>query len=221
MTLSAQTLLSSSIEAKPKTDWSEVRPDLLQATWETIQMVAITMVIAGVLGFIVGLLLYTTRRGNILQNRPLNWILNLVVNFVRPIPFIILLVALGPVMLATIGTTIEMKAAVFGMVVAAVFAVARIVEQNLVSIDPGVIEAARAMGATRTRIMFSVILPEALGPLVLGYTFLLIGVVDMSAMAGYIGAGGLGDYALSKGYQRFNWDITMAAVLVILSLIHI
>lgn len=220
MTLNSHSLIAATLEAKPKTDWAEVRPELLQASLETIQMVAITMVIAGIGGFLIGLLLYTTRRGNILQNRPLNFVLNLVVNFVRPIPFIILLVALGPVMLATIGTTIEMKAAVFGMVVAAVFAVARIVEQNLVSIDPGVIEAARAMGASKARIMFSVILPEALGPLVLGYTFLLIGVVDMSAMAGYIGAGGLGDYALSKGYQRFNWDITMASVLIIIVMVQ-
>lgn len=220
MTLNSHSLIAATLEAKPKTDWAEVRPDLVQATLETIQMVAITMVIAGIGGFLIGLLLYTTRRGNILQNRPLNFVLNLVVNFVRPIPFIILLVALGPVMLATIGTTIEMKAAVFGMVVAAVFAVARIVEQNLVSIDPGVIEAARAMGASKTRIMYSVILPEALGPLVLGYTFLLIGVVDMSAMAGYIGAGGLGDFAIQYGYRAFDSNVTYVALVTIIVIVQ-
>ena len=99
--------------------------------------------------------------------------------------------------------------------------VARIVEQNLMSVDPGVVEAARSMGVSRGRIITTVILPEALGPLVLGYTFLVIGITDMSAMAGAIGAGGLGDFALRLGYQRFNDEVTWAAVAVIVVLVQL
>ncbi|SQC29991.1 Methionine import system permease protein MetP [Rothia kristinae] len=94
-------------------------------------------------------------------------------------------------------------------------------EQNLVSIDPGVIEAARAMGASKLRIMFSVMLPEALGPLILGYTFIVIGVVDMSAMAGAVGGGGIGDFAIRYGYQRFDWNVTLVAIIIIVILVQL
>ena len=105
--------------------------------------------------------------------------------------------------------------------VGASFAIARIVEQNMVSIDPGVVEAARAMGASRLRILFTVMIPEALGPLILGYTFIVIGVVDMSAMAGYVGGGGLGKVAIVDGYQRFQDQITWAVVAVIIVLVQL
>ncbi len=101
------------------------------------------------------------------------------------------------------------------------FAIARIVEQNMVSIDPGVVEAARAMGASRLRILFTVMIPEALGPLILGYTFIVIGVVDMSAMAGYVGGGGLGKVAIVDGYQKFQDQITWLVVAVIIILVQL
>jgi len=142
------------------------------------------------------------------------------VNIVRPIPFIILLAALGPVTLAVVGRTIGTEAAIFVMIIASSFAIARIVEQNLVTVDPGVIEAARAMGAGPLRIIVTLLIPEALGPLILGYTFVLIGIVDMSAMAGTIGGGGLGDFAIVYGYQRFNWQVTLVATLVIILLVQ-
>jgi len=107
------------------------------------------------------------------------------------------------------------------MCIAAAFAVARIVEQNLVAIDPGVIEAARAMGASPWRIIRTVIIPEALGPLVLGYTFIFIAVVDMSAMAGYIGGGGLGDFAIVYGYRAYDYEVTYAAVIVIVIIVQL
>lgn len=197
------------------TDWDTILPLVGPAVWETVIMVGMTMLIAGAIGLVIGTLLYTTRRGNILSNRPLNILLNFVVNFFRPIPFIILLFALGPVTQQVVGTTLGVKAGVFVMVIAAVFAIARIVEQNLVSIDPGVIEAARSMGAGKGRIIFTVMLPEALGPLILGYTFLIIGVVDMSAMAGAVGAGGIGNFAIQYGYQRFDWNVTFLAIIII------
>lgn len=203
-------------------DWASFMPDkLVPALGETLYMVSFTMLIAGFLGMVVGLLLYTTRQGNILANRFVNIVLNVVVNIVRPIPFIILLAALGPLTSMVVGTRLGANAAIFAMVFGATFAIARIVEQNMVSIDPGVIEAARAMGASKMRILFTVMIPEALGPLILGYTFLVIGVVDMSAMAGYIGGGGLGKVALVDGYQRFNEVITWSVVAVIILLVQL
>lgn len=202
-------------------DWSVLGPQLLSATGETLYMVAVTLVMAGLIGLVVGVGLYVTRRGNILENTAVFTALNLLVNFIRPIPFIILLAALGQATEAVVGTRLGPNAAIFAMTIGATFAVARIVEQNLMSVDPGVVEAARSMGVSRFRIITTVILPEALGPLVLGYTFLVIGITDMSAMAGAIGAGGLGDFALRLGYQRFNDEVTWAAVIVIIILVQV
>ena len=202
-------------------DWSTLGPQLLSATGQTLYMVTVTLVLAGLIGLAVGVGLYVTRRGNILQNVVVYTILNVVVNFVRPIPFIILLAALGRVTEGVVGTRLGPNAAIFAMTIGATFAVARIVEQNLMTVDPGVVEAARSMGVSRWKIITTVILPEALGPLVLGYTFLVIGITDMSAMAGAIGAGGLGDFALRLGYQRFNDEVTWAAVVVIIVLVQL
>jgi D-methionine transport system permease protein len=127
----------------------------------------------------------------------------------------------APLTLNVVGTTIGRSAAIFIMCIAATFAVARIVEQNLVAIDPGVIEAARSMGAGPWRIIRTVIVPEALGPLVLGYTFIFIAVVDMSAMAGYIGGGGIGDFAIVYGYRAYDLEVTYAAVIVIVIIVQI
>ena len=202
-------------------DWSTLGPQLLQATGQTLYMVSVTLVLAGLLGLAVGVGLYVTRRGNILANSAVFTVLNLLVNFVRPIPFIILLAALGQVTEAVVGTRLGPNAAIFAMTIGATFAVARIVEQNLMTVDPGVVEAARSMGVSRWKIITTVVLPEALGPLVLGYTFLVIGITDVSAMAGASGAGGPGDHALRLVYQRFNDQVTWAAVIVIIILVQL
>lgn len=199
------------------TDWDKLQPVLIEAIGTTIYLVLLTLVVGGLIGLALGTALYTTRKGGLLANAPLNLVLNFLVNVVRPIPFIILLAALGPVTLEVVGTTIGTEAAAFVMIVAASFGIARIVEQNLVTVDPGVIEAARAMGATPLRIITTLLIPEALGPLILGYTFIIIAIVDMSAMAGTVGGGGLGDFALVYGYQRFDWQVTLVATLIIIA----
>ena len=201
-------------------DWDRLGSTLTTAIQDTLIMVIVTMLVAGILGVFIGILLDTTRPSGILKNRVVYTVLNVLVNFVRPIPFIILLAFVQPVTLAVMGTSIGRNPATFVMAIAATFAVARIVEQNLVAIDPGVIEAARAMGAGPWRIITTVIIPEALGPLVLGYTFLFIGVVDMSAMAGYVGGGGLGDFAIVYGYRAFEWEVTLVATLIIIVLVQ-
>ena len=203
-------------------DWDTFIPNtLVPAFFDTLYMVAITMVIAGFLGLLLGALLYATREGNIYQNRFVYAVLNVLVNIVRPIPFIILIASLGPLTSLVIGSRLGANAAIFAMSFGASFAIARIVEQNMVSIDPGVVEAARAMGASRLRILFTVMIPEALGPLILGYTFIVIGVVDMSAMAGYVGAAGLGKVAIVDGYNRFQYEITWVVVAVIIILVQL
>ncbi|MCU1524431.1 MAG: D-methionine transport system permease protein [Microbacteriaceae bacterium] len=203
------------------TDWGQMFPLLVENLGLTLYMVVVTLIIGGLLGLVLGILLYTTRRGNILQNVVVFNVLNVVVNIVRPIPFIILIATLGPLTLAVVGTTIGSNAAIFAMIVGATFGIARIVEQNLVTIDPGTIEAARAAGAGPWRIIFTLLVPEALGPLILGYTFVFIAIVDMSAIAGVIGGRGLGDFAIQYGYARFNWEITFAVVVVIVVLVQL
>lgn len=202
------------------TNWERLTPIFKESIWTTLYMVSVTLVIGGILGTGVGVLLYTTRADGVLKNKPLYQFLNVLVNFVRPIPFIILLTAIGPITRAVVGSTLGTKAAVFVMSVAATFGVARIVEQNLVSIDPGVIEAARSMGATPWQIIRTVIIPEALGPLILGYTFVFIAIVDMSAMAGYVGGGGLGNFAITYGYQAFDWNVTWVATAAIIVIVQ-
>jgi D-methionine transport system permease protein len=192
-----------------------------EATLETLYIVAVTLGIGGLGGLLLGVLLFTTRPGGIAPIRGLNIALNLVVNFFRPIPFVIFIAAVQPLARVVVGTGIGNPAIIFALSLAAAFGISRIVEQNLVSVDPGVLEAARAMGASRLRTVVTVLLPEALGPLILGYTFALVALVDMSAVAGVVGGGGLGAFALNYGYRQFEPVVTWAAVLVIIAFVQL
>jgi len=198
----------------------DLLPELWTATYETLYIVALTLLFGGLGGLIVGLGLYLTRAGSILENKSLFFVLNLLVNFIRPIPFIIFLAAAQPLARAVTGSGIGNNAIIFTIALAASFAMARIVEQNLLTVTPGVIDAARSVGAGPLRIIFTVLLPEALGPLILGYTFIFVALVDMSAVAGYVGGGGLGNFALQYGYRQFNPIVTWAAVLLIIILVQ-
>ncbi|KAB1644483.1 MULTISPECIES: methionine ABC transporter permease [unclassified Pseudoclavibacter] len=201
--------------------WETLWPVLLQSLQETIYMVVVTLVISGVAGLIIGAVLYATRPGNLFENRVIFTVLNFIINIVRPIPFIIFLTAVGPLTKLVVGTTLGTEAAIVPMVIMAAVVIGRVVEQNLVAVDPGLVEAARALGAPRTRILFGIVIPEALAPLILGYTFMFIAVVDMSAMAGYIGGGGLGNFAILYGYQQFNQQATWVTVAVIVVIVQI
>jgi D-methionine transport system permease protein len=191
------------------------------ATVETLYIVAVTLLLGGLGGLLLGVLLYTTRAGGIAPNRVVNVAVNLVVNFFRPIPFVIFIAAAQPLARLVVGIGIGNRAIIFALSLAAAFGISRIVEQNLVSVDPGVLEASRAMGAGRLRTILTVLLPEALGPLVLGYTFALVAIVDMSAVAGVVGGGGLGAFALTYGYRQFDPVVTWAAVLVIIAFVQL
>ncbi|WP_213284113.1 methionine ABC transporter permease [Cellulomonas hominis] len=184
-------------------------------------MAIAALAIGGLAGLLLGIALYVTRKGNILANRPVFFVLNVLVNIIRPIPFIIFITAVRPLTQALTGASYGVEAAIPALAIMATFATSRIVEQNLVGLDPGVVEAARAMGAGPLRIIATVIVPETLGPLILGFTFLFVGIVDMTAVAGAIGAGGLGDFAIVYGYQRFNDVVTWTAVAVIVVMVQL
>ena len=191
-----------------------------QATGETLYIVAAVLVLGGLGGLVLGTVLFSTRSGGIRPIRTVHLGANLLVNFFRPIPFIIFIAAAQPLARSVTGTGIGNKPIIFVMSLAATFGIARIVEQNLLTVDPGVLEAARAMGASRARIVLTVLLPEALGPLILGFTFALVALVDMSAVAGVVGGGGLGSFALVYGYRQFDTVVTLAAVLMIVVIVQ-
>lgn len=196
-------------------------PQFWTAAVETLYIVALTLFFGGIGGLLVGLGLYLTRAGSILENHSVFVVLNVLVNIIRPIPFIIFLAAAQPLARVVVGTGIGNPAIIFTISVAASFVMGRIVEQNLLMVTPGVIEAARSVGAGPVRIILTVLLPEALGPLILGYTFIFVALVDMSAVAGYIGGGGLGNFALLYGYRQFNPVVTWAALLLIIVLVQL
>ncbi len=200
--------------------WAEIWPLLWQATLETFQMVLPAALIAEVLGLALGVLLTLTRPGGLLANRLVNRVLDAIVNIGRSLPFIILLVLLIPFTRLITGTSIGSTAAIVPLTIAAIPFVARLVDGALYGVPGGVIEAARAMGASTGQIVHKVLLPEARPALIQSFTVMLVNLIGYSAMAGAIGGGGLGDLAIRYGYQRFETDVMIATVIVLLLLVQ-
>jgi len=196
-------------------------PQLWEATVETLYVASAGLLFGGLGGLLLGLALYATRAGSLFPSRAVFGVLNVIVNTFRPIPFIILLAAVQPLARGVGLPGIGAPFAIFAITIASLFAISRIVEQNLLTVRPGVIEAARAAGASRSRILFRLVPREALGPLVLGYTFVVVALVDMTAMAGVVAAGGLGEFAINYGFKQFNPWVTWSAVLVILVIVQL
>lgn len=200
----------------------ELQPEFWKAALETLYMTSFALVMGGILGMAWGVMLYVSRPGGIMPNRPISVIVNTIINFFRPIPFVIFIAAISqPLARMVIGTGIGVNAGAFAIGLAASFAIGRIVEQHLVSVSQGVIEAARSMGAGPWRILFTVAIPEALGPLILGYTFVIVALIDMTAMAGLIGGGGLGAFAQVYGFRQFEPMVMWAAIFLIVAFVHI
>ncbi|MDQ4137992.1 MAG: ABC transporter permease subunit [Actinomycetota bacterium] len=199
-------------------DLDALLPKIWTALLQTLQMVTVSFLIAAVCGVLLGIVLYATRKGNILQNAVVFGVLNTIINVVRPIPFIILIVAISPLTRVVVGTSIGTEAAIFPLTIVAAIAIARIAETNLVAVDPGTIEAGTAMGARPLRVLLTIVIPESLGPLVLGLTYILVALVDATAVAGVVGGGGLGNLALTYGWQRFDFFV-MAVVITLLIVI--
>lgn len=201
----------------PHLKWEQ----LFAATLETLYMTALSGIATFALGLLLGLALFLTARGGLFQNRALYSIISLVVNIFRSIPFIILIVLLIPVTKALIGTILGANAALPALIVGAAPFYARLVEIALREVDKGVIEATRSMGARLSTLISRVLLPESSPALVSGITVTLIALVSYSAMAGVIGAGGLGNLAYLEGFQRNHNDVTLVATITILAIVFI
>ncbi|NHM32772.1 methionine ABC transporter permease [Neobacillus terrae] len=198
-------------------DW----PGMWAATTETLYMTAISVVATFILGLLLGLLLFLTGKDNLWENKPVNTIISAFVNIFRSIPFIILIVLLIPLTTILVGSMIGENAALPALIVGAAPFYARMVEIGLREIDKGVIEAAKSMGASTSTIIFKVLLPESMPALVSGITVTAIALVGYTAMAGVIGAGGLGNLAYLEGYQRSQNDVTLIATIIILIIVFI
>ena len=200
---------------------ADMIPLITKAMGETVYMVALSMVIASIIGVPLGVLLHTTAKNQILECAVINTILGAVVNAVRSIPFVILMVAIIPLTRLLVGSSIGTTAAMVPLVLASVPFIGRQVETSLREIPEGIVEAAQAMGATPMQIITKVLLPEAMPNIVAQLTTVVISLVGESAMAGAIGGGGLGDLAIRYGYQRFRPDIMIATVVVLIIMVQV
>lgn len=195
--------------------------EMIEALFETIYMVCISGVISTIIGFFIGISLVVSRENGILENKLLNNVIGKIINTFRSIPFIILLAAIMPVTKFIVGTTIGTKGALVPLVFGATPFVARQIESVLLDIDSGVIEAAQAMGSSPFEIIIRVMLPEALGGIIYAITITTVSLIGLSAMAGTIGGGGLGDFAIRYGYQSFKTDVMIVTVIILLILVNI
>ena len=195
--------------------------DFLEATYETFYMTILALIGTFVLGILLGLLLYLTSKDGIWQNKVVNFVTAAAVNIFRAIPFIILILLLFPFTDFLIGTERGPNAALPALIIGAAPFYGRLVEIALREIDKGVIEAAKAMGAKTRTIIFKVLLPESMPALVSGLTVTAIALIGYTAMAGVIGAGGLGNYAYYFGFQRRDFDVVFVCTVVIVIIVFI
>ncbi|MBE8594201.1 ABC transporter permease [Pseudomonas sp. MAFF 301449] len=203
-----------------KTDWNDILQLLLNATGETLYMVLLAGLFTLLIGLPLGVLLFISRRDGLLPLPRLNRALGGVINLGRSLPFVVMLIALIPLTRLIVGTTLGSTAAVVPITIGAFPFFARIVETALDEVDKGRIEAIVAMGGDIRHVILKVLLPEALPALVAGVTLTLVMLIGFSSMAGVIGGGGLGDLAIRYGYQRFNNQIMVVTVIVLVVLVQ-
>ncbi|HHX3275132.1 TPA: methionine ABC transporter permease [Staphylococcus aureus] len=194
---------------------------LLQALYETLYMVSIALFLGAVIGIPLGVLLVITRKQGIWPNIVIHQVLNPLINILRSLPFIILLIAIVPFTKLVVGTSIGTTAAIVPLTVYVAPYIARLVENSLLEVDEGIIEAAKAMGASPLQIIRYFLIPEALGSLVLAITTAIIGLIGSTAMAGAVGGGGIGDLALVYGYQRFDTTVIIITVIVLVVIVQV
>lgn len=194
---------------------------LIKSFWETGYMVVASTVLASLIGIPLGIILTVTRNGHILPNAVINSVLGVIVNATRSTPFIILMVAIIPLTRMLVGSSIGTTAAIVPLTISAAPFIARVIESSLLEIDHGVIEAAQSMGASPMQIIYKVLLPESLHSIVLGITLAVIALIGYSAMAGVLGGGGLGDLAIRYGYQRFQPDVMIITVVILILMVQL
>lgn len=199
-----------------------ITPELfIDALAATFYMLGVALFLGSLLGIVLGIVVVVTRPGGILPNRVVSTVLNVVINLVRSLPFIILLVAILPFTRIIAGSSIGVNAAVVPLTIMIAPYIARLVENSLLEVPPGIIEAAESMGATRMQILVRFLLPEARSSLVLSLTTATIGLLDATAMAGVVGAGGIGDVAISYGHQRFDGFAMLLTVVTLIVIVQV
>lgn len=187
---------------------------------QTLYMVGLSLLIGTVIGIVLALILVLCRKGGLMENKPLYNVVSFYINVVRSIPFIILLVTIMPITRAIVGTTIGSTAALVPLVVYISPYLARLIENSLLEISPGILEAAQAMGASNWQVIRYFLVPETLGSIVLALTTGTIGLLGASAMAGYCGGGGVGDLALTYGYEKMNTPLMIFTVVILVILVQ-
>lgn len=192
-----------------------------QATVETLYMVLISTAVTYLFAIPMGVILFVTDKGGILENLVVNKIVGFIVNVGRSIPFIILMIALMPVIRAILGTTLGTSATTFALIVCAIPFVSRMVESSLREVDPGVIEAAESMGSTPLQIIWKVLLLEARPSILVGVTIVTTTIIGYTAMASFVGAGGLGTVAINYGYYRYQTDIMLIVLVLIVIIVQL
>ena len=198
-------------------DWA----DIWLATQETLTMVGLSLAFTVALGLPLGVLLFLTSRRQLLDSPKLYAMLSLLTNILRSLPFVILLIAMIPLTVLLTGTSIGVAGVIPALVVGATPFFARLVETAIREVDPGIIEASQAMGATTTQIVTHALLPEALPGILSGITVTAITLISYSAMSGLVGGGGLGDLAVRNGYQRFQTDVMIVTVVILLVMVQV
>lgn len=197
--------------------WEEIAKGL----FETLQMTVVSALLAYLIGLPLGVLLVVTDKGHVIENRVIHLILGTIVNIFRSIPFLILLVFLIPFTRWVTGASIGTAATIVPLTVGAIPIIARMVESSLTEVPPGIIEAAQAMGASPMQIIFRFLIPEAVPSLLLGGAINLATILGYSAMAGCIGGGGLGAIALNYGYYRYQTDVLLVTVVILILIVQI
>ena len=194
---------------------------IFEGIWETLYMTILSTVIAYIVGLPLGILLSVTGKGGILRNRAVNGILGAVVNILRSVPFLILLVVLIPFTRLLVVTSLGTTATIVPLTIGSIPIVARMVESSLQEVPPGIIEAAESMGASPLDIIVRFMLPEAVPSLLLGSAINLATILGYSAMAGFVGGGGLGDIAIQYGFYRYQSDILFVSVAILIIIVQI
>lgn len=202
-------------------NWNWFLPALTSSIQETLVMVGVSLLFAVILGIPLGIILVVTREGGILQNKGIFNILNIVINVFRSLPFIILIVAIIPFTRFIVGTSIGTAATIVPLVIFTAPYIGRLVENSLLEVDQGVTELAQAMGATPWQTIWRFLVPEALGSIILSLTIATIGLIGASAMAGAVGGGGLGNLAITYGYQQFQTQVMIITVILLIIFVQL
>jgi len=193
----------------------------LLALHDTLVMVSISLLIGSLLGIPLGIYLVVSRPGGLVENGLIHRVINPLVNIVRSLPFIILMITIIPFTRLVVHTTIGTPGAIVPLIIFIAPYIARLVENSLLEVDPGIIEAAQSMGATPLQAIWYFLLPEALSSLILALTTATVGLIGATAMAGTVGGGGIGDLAITYGYQRFDTFATVTTALVLILIVQL